>query len=136
MRVEQMIAAHPRARGEVNVALARCIEACFDCAQTCGSCADACLGEEQMADLVRSIRLNLDCSDICLATGLVADRRSGGDVSVIQAQLEACRLTCARCADECVRHAEMHEHCRICAEVCRDCEAAGASAMQGLSPTH
>ena len=37
MRVEQMIAAHPRARGEANVALARCIEVCRDCEAACAS---------------------------------------------------------------------------------------------------
>lgn len=41
MHAQQMIAAHPHVRGEVNTALARCVEACFDCAQVCASCADA-----------------------------------------------------------------------------------------------
>jgi hypothetical protein len=26
--------------------------------------------------------------------------------------------------DECELHADMHEHCRICAEACRRCEQA------------
>lgn len=132
MRAHQMIATHPHVQGQVNEALARCIEACFDCAQTCASCADACLGEPMVAELVQCIRLNMDCSDICLTSGLIGSRRSGGDAPVIQAQLTACRLICGRCAAECERHAERHEHCRICAEACRDCERACAAALASL----
>lgn len=132
MYAQQMIAAHPHVRGDVNTALARCVEACFDCAQVCASCADACLGEEKVAELVQCIRLNMDCADVCLTSGLIATRRSGGDVPVIAAQLSACQLACARCAEECERHAEMHEHCRICAEACRTCERACREAIASL----
>ncbi len=132
MRAEQMIAAHPHVAGHANTALARCVEACFDCSQVCASCADACLGEAMVAELVQCIRLNMDCSDICLTTGLVATRRSGGDVPVIRAQLEACRLACIRCAQECERHADRHDHCRICAEACRECERACQAALASL----
>jgi hypothetical protein len=38
--------------------------------------------------------------------------------------LEACAAICKTCGDECERHARMHEHCRVCAEVCRRCELA------------
>jgi hypothetical protein len=132
MRAEQMIATHPHVRGEVNAALTRCIEACFDCGQVCTSCADACLGESMVAELVQCIRLNLDCADLCLATGQVTTRRSGGDVPVIRAQIQACALACARCAEECERHASQHEHCRICAEACRACESACREALASL----
>lgn len=138
MRVEEMIAVHPHVRGEVNSVLTRCIEACLDCAQVCGSCADACLGETRVAELVQCIRLNMDCEDVCLTTGRLAARRSGGDVPLILAQLEACRLACERCATECERHAGMHEHCRICAETCRQCQVACEAALENLaaSRTH
>jgi len=132
MHAQQMIAAHPHVRGEVNAALARCIEACFDCAQVCVSCADACLGEANVAFLVQCIRLNMDCADVCLTSGLVATRRSGGDVPLIEAQLRACELACGRCAAECENHAAEHEHCRICAETCRCCERACREAIASL----
>ncbi|MFC3079658.1 four-helix bundle copper-binding protein [Phenylobacterium terrae] len=132
MRAQQMIATHPHVRGDENAALARCIEACFDCAQVCASCADACLGEEMVAELVQCIRLNMDCADVCLTSGLIATRRSGGDVPVILAQLRACELACNRCAAECERHAQKHEHCRICAEACRECEQACRAAIASL----
>ncbi|PZR35190.1 four-helix bundle copper-binding protein [Caulobacter segnis] len=133
MHVEQMLATHPHVKGAVNTALARCIEACFDCAQVCASCADACLGEAKVAELVQCIRLNMDCADVCLTTGLIATRRSGGDVPLIDAQLRACQLACARCAAECEQHAEMHEHCAICAAACRDCEQACQAALASLA---
>ena len=28
---------------------------------------------------------------------------------------------CRSCGDECGRHAQMHEHCRVCAQACRRC---------------
>lgn len=90
------------------------------------------LGEEKVAELVQCIRLNMDCADVCLTSGLIATRRSGGDVPVIAAQLSACQLACARCAGECERHAGMHEHCRICAEACRTCERACREAIASL----
>lgn len=122
--VQSMLEAHPWPGHVDREALAACIEACDACAQTCESCADACLSEDGVAELRKCIRLNLDCADICAATSRVLSRQTEYDASVSKAQLEACRQVCATCGEECGRHAEMHEHCRICAEECRGCEAA------------
>ncbi|CAO3378083.1 four-helix bundle copper-binding protein [Azospirillum argentinense] len=133
MHAREMIGTHPQVRGNTNDALIRCIEACYDCAQTCTTCADACLGEDQVAELVQCIRLNMDCADVCTATGSVATRRSGSNEAVIRAMLDACATACRLCAEECERHAGMHQHCRICAEACRTCEDACRKALQTLS---
>ncbi|UKJ75563.1 four-helix bundle copper-binding protein [Azospirillum brasilense] len=133
MHTREMINTHPQVRGNTNDALIRCIEACYDCAQTCTTCADACLGEDQVAELVQCIRLNMDCADVCTATGSVATRRSGSNEVVIRAMLDACATACRLCAEECERHAGMHQHCRICAEACRACEDACRKARQTLS---
>jgi hypothetical protein len=77
-----------------------------------------------VVDLRRCIRLNLDCAEICAATGAVLSRQTMPDTSLIRAQLAACAEACRVCAEECERHAEMHEHCRVCAECCRRCEKA------------
>ena len=37
---------------------------------------------------------------------------------------QAGRAACLACAEECREHAEMHEHCRVCADVCESCERA------------
>ncbi len=31
---------------------------------------------------------------------------------------------CKSCGDECERHAQMHEHFRVCEQACRVCEQA------------
>jgi hypothetical protein len=45
----------------------------------------------------------------------------------------ACWEHCAICARECERHAEHHEHCRICGEVCRRCEEACSAVLDAIS---
>lgn len=125
MNLERMLATLPEPEGATRLEpsfLAACIEACAGCAQACSACADACLGEAQLGELRRCIRLNLDCADICDATGRVLLRQVEPNGSLQRAQLEACALACATCAEECQRHARHHEHCRVCAEACRECE--------------
>ncbi|GAB2899444.1 hypothetical protein GCM10027074_77680 [Streptomyces deserti] len=51
-------------------------------------------------------------------------RHTGYDANISRAMLQACVTACKACADGCGRHADMHEHCRICAEACRSCEQA------------
>ncbi len=105
-------------------ALGRTIDALLACAEACTACADACLSEEMVAELTKCIRTNLDCADICGTSARVLSRHTGYDANITRALLEACAVACKSCGDECVRHAEMHEHCRICAEACRACEQA------------
>jgi hypothetical protein len=131
--VKAMLDTFPKDLGPVDQdKLAACIEACYSCSQTCTSCADACLSEHMVAELTRCIRLNLDCADVCAATGAVLSRRTEGDLDVTRAVLEACATACAACADECERHASMHEHCRVCAESCRRCEQACRDLLASL----
>ena len=127
--ISAMLDAHPKSGGMVSTEkLAECIAACFECSQTCTACADACQGEEMVAQLARCIRTDLDCADICAATGNVLSRRTADNGGITQVLLEACQASCGVCAEECEKHAGMHEHCRICAEACRRC----ASACAGL----
>lgn len=132
MHVQAMSSSHPRVHGQVNDALIRATELCFDCAQACTACADACLGEEMLAELRQCIRLNLDCADICVATGMLGTRHTGSDDKVIELMLSACAEACRSCGDECARHAGRHDHCRICADVCRSCERACLDATQSV----
>lgn len=127
--VQPMIATHPRQSKVDPKLLAACLDACSSCADVCTTCADACLGEDLVQELVRCIRLNLDCADICAATGRALARLNDPDWAVLTAQLRACQLACAACAAECEKHAKKHEHCRICAESCRSCEQACAALL-------
>ena len=74
--------------------------------------------------MVRCIRLNLDCADACDATGRILTRQTAADVGVLRAVIQACAAACRAGGDECERHAEHHEHCRVCAGACRRCEQA------------
>ena len=121
----KMLEAYPKDLGGIDKdKLAECIAACLACTQICTACADACLSEDMVADLTKCIRTNLDCADICSATGNTLSRRTGYDANLTRAFLEACAAACKACGDECAQHAEMHEHCKICAEACRRCEDA------------
>jgi len=121
----QMLQAYPKDLGGIDrEKLRACIEACFECAQACTACADACLSEDMVADLVTCIRTDLDCADQCAATGSILSRHTGYDANLTRAVLQACATACKTCGDECAAHAEMHQHCRVCADACRRCEQA------------
>jgi hypothetical protein len=120
-----MLETYPRDLSLDKDVLARCIDACDDCAQSCTACADACLSEESLAELVRCIRLDLDCGDICVTTGRVVTRQTEYDANLTRPIVQACVQVCNACADECEEHARHGmEHCRVCAEACRRCEQA------------
>jgi hypothetical protein len=122
MTVVEMMQSYPGTIVNDRDLLAECVASCIFCAQACTACADACLGEEAIADLRTCIRTNLDCADICQATGRVLSRNTGYDADVSRAQLEACAEACASSAMECQMRADGHAHCRICADECRRCE--------------
>ena len=113
--------------GTINVdadVLAAAIDALSDCAQACTADTDADLREQNLAEMVKCIRLCLDCADICTATAAVASRQTAYDASVTRPLLEACVVSCKTCGDECERHARHHAHCRVCEQACRRCEQA------------
>jgi hypothetical protein len=101
-----------------------CIDACAECAQVCIACADACLSEPFLAGFRSYIRAGLDCADVCHATGRVLSRHIDHPADLTRAVLEACAVACRTCSDESASHADMHGHCRVCAEACGRCEAA------------
>lgn len=116
-----MLDTYPR---EINLdrrALALAIDTIIECGEACTACADACLSEGMVAELARCIRTNMDCADICTATARVLSRHTDDDANLSRAMLDACLIACQSCADECARHADAHEHCRICATACREC---------------
>jgi Domain of Unknown Function (DUF326) len=120
----QMLDTYPRDFNVDARVLATTIDALIECAQACTADADADLSEQNLAELVRRIRLCLDCTDVCAATVRVTSRQTEYDAGVTKPLLEACVATCKSCGDECERHAQMHEHCRMCAQACRRCEQA------------
>ncbi len=130
---QRMLQTHPSPAHIDQAALLECIAACFECSQSCTACADACLAEQQVQTLIRCIRLNLDCADICETTGQMLSRQTEPDWSMLRAQLQACAAACRACGAECDRHAGHHEHCRVCADACRRCETACNRLLQSLA---
>ena len=120
----QMLDTYPRDFNVDAGVLAATINSLNDCAQACAADADADLSEPNVAELVKCIRLCLECTDVCGATVAVVSRPADYDANVIVPLLEACVASCKSCGDECERHARMHEHCRVCTEACRRCERA------------
>ena len=117
MSIRNMIALHPNVGGDPNEELSVAARHAMFCSALCTSCADACSAEE--TDMRQCIRTCLDCADVCEAMTKIAVRRTGENVEVVQAMLETCIRACELCADECERHE--HEHCRLCALMCREC---------------
>lgn len=131
--VVQMLKSYPKDLGDIDTAkLTKAIQALIECAQACTACADACLSEKSVADLTKCIRSNLDCADACSATANILSRHTGYDANITRALLEASATACKACGDECARHADMHEHCRVCADECRACEQACRDLLANL----
>jgi hypothetical protein len=120
----QLLDSYPRTFSLDARLLASTIDALNDCAQACTADADDDLSEPDVAEMVKCIRLCLDCADICTTTAAVTSRRTDYDPNVTRPLLEACIAACKTCADECELHATMHVHCRVCAEACRRCQRA------------
>ena len=132
MKTRSMIESHPNGLDLDRDALVECIESALECAQACTACADACLSEDMVQDLVHCIRTDLDCADICGATASVLSRQNQPSWDILKAQIGSCYRACMDCGKECSRHANMHEHCRICADACRRCEEACAALLKAV----
>ncbi|HEX4733039.1 MAG TPA: four-helix bundle copper-binding protein [Thermoleophilaceae bacterium] len=122
--VLEILETHPLPAQLDRELVAAGVDACADCAPACTVCADSSLAEADVAEMRRSIRLCQDCADVCVTTGRVLARQTEYEHEIAKAMIEACVRACGICAQECEKHAHMHEHCRLCAEVCRRCEAA------------
>jgi hypothetical protein len=131
-RAQRMIETNPSGTPVDAGVLSEAIDSCFECAQTCTACADACLGEDDPKSLTRCIRLDLDCADICDATGRILSRQSGFEPQLARSAVEACARAAKLCGDECEKHAGHHGHCRVCLEACRRCEEACNSVLSAM----
>lgn len=124
--MQDMLKVHPR-MSQMKMdrdALISCIQATSNAAQACSSCADACIGEKDIQSLIRCIRINLDCADVCNLTGTLLCRQTEPPMSLLRSQLQACAMACQGCRQECQEHASKYDHCRMCADYCRQCEDA------------
>jgi hypothetical protein len=114
----------PAPPGVDDDALLLCVQECLTTSHACVACADACLAAPDAAHLAVCVSAAQIAADLTIATVRVVSRRTGYDVAVARAVLQACREACRACFDECRKHGPEHEHCRICAEACRRCGSA------------
>ena len=117
MSIRKMIALHPAVAGHPNQPLGDAVHHAMYCAKMCLSCADASAAEEM--DMRQSIRLCVDCADLCDATANLGLRHTGSNDQILRETLELCARACDACAAECEKHP--YEHCRLCAQMCREC---------------
>src|SRR5215467_11143791 len=129
----QLLDSYPRTISLDATLLASTIDALNDCAQACTADADDDLSEPNVAEMVKCIRLCLDCADICTTTTAVTSRRTDYDPNVTRPLLEACVAACKACAEECELHATMHAHCLVCAGACRRCQRACEDLLATIS---
>jgi hypothetical protein len=120
----QLLDSYPRTFNVDAHVLTATIDALTDCAQVCTADADIDMSEPDLSDLIKCMRLCMDCADICMTTARVTSRQTQSDASVMRAMLEACISCCQSCGDECGRMAMMHAHCQVCEQACRRCEQA------------
>jgi hypothetical protein len=133
MPVQEIIRSHPQPTRVDLDAVADCVNNCFRCAVVCAVCADACLAEADLQTLIRCVRVNLDCADVCDTTGRLLARQTASDATLVRDALVLCAVACRTCAEECERHAEHHEHCMTCAQECRRCEQACEDLLSSIA---
>ncbi len=105
-----------------------CIDACNDCANECEHCSAACLNEDDIKMMVRCIKLDMDCAQICRLAACTMARGSEFATAICN----LCAEICDACEEECAQH--QVEHCQRCAEACNRC-AAECRRMSGSEPT-
>lgn len=93
------------------------IHALGNCINHCYHCADACLDEEDVKMMVRCIRADRVCAEVCSALKRIV-ATSFEDVDEL---VRYCIKICNLCAEQCEEH--QMDHCQRCAEACRNCIA-------------
>jgi hypothetical protein len=89
------------------------IEACLECATACNHCAVSCLQEENVQNLAKCIRLNLECAVMCRAT---AEKLSLGNAFAEEVS-QLCADVAKACAAECEQLSSLPQ-CKECAAAC------------------
>jgi hypothetical protein len=97
-----------------------CIEACSAAEQAALMCADAGSGD----NMGKMMSMCANTADMANTMMRMMMRPMGYDAASMMGMLEATMMMCRACADECMMHAEMSDHCRMCAEVCTNAVAA------------
>lgn len=106
-----------------------CMEACSAASMAATMCADADGGE----GMGRCASMCMNTADVAMAMMRMMMRPGGYDMGVMTAMMQACMAMGEACAAECGQHAEMSEHCRVCASACRAMVDACRSTMSSMA---
>lgn len=98
-----------------------CAKACADCQLKCHSCHHHC--EDLVAagkkEHVKTMKLCVDCGDICAVAANIVARHGALSATVC----EACAKACDECGKACAKFPD-DEHMKKCAAECKKCAAA------------
>ena len=106
-----------------------CMEALSACMQACVMCADSDAGE----GMGRCAAMCSNCADVCDTMMRMMLRMNGYDMQVMMSMMDTCVMMCRACSAECMMHAEMSEHCRMCAMACDQAVMAMEKMMGSMS---
>lgn len=86
-----------------------------ECMTACNKCYDECLKEDNVKMMVKCIRLDRECADMCgyLEQAITRDSPFIAELAAV------CATICEACGKECQKHD--HDHCQQCAEACFKC---------------
>ena len=106
-----------------------CMEALSACVQACIMCADADAGE----GMGKCAAMCSNCADVCDTMMRMLLRMNGWDAEVMTSMMQTTIVMCRACSAECMMHAEMSEHCRMCAMACDQAVMAMEKMMGSMS---
>ncbi|WP_188742052.1 aldehyde dehydrogenase [Agromyces bauzanensis] len=105
------------------------LEALSACMQACAMCADADAAE----GMGRCAGMCADCADVCNTMMRMMLRMHGWDMQVMSSMMQTTIMMARACSAECKTHAEMAEHCRMCAMACDQAVMAMERMMGSMS---
>ncbi len=65
----------------------------------------------------------------------VLSRHTGYDANLTRLQVQAAIQAVRTCGSSCGEHAQMHEHCGVCAQACQQAEQALTGLLGHLQPS-
>ena len=105
-----------------------CMEACSAAEQATVMCADAAMGD----DMAKMMSMCMNMADMANTMMRMMMRPMGYDMASMMACLEATMMMAKACADECMMHAEIIDHAKMCAQVCMNCMTACEAMMNSM----
>jgi hypothetical protein len=106
-----------------------CMEALSACVQACIMCADA----DAVEGMGTCAAICSNCADVCDTMMRMMLRMNGWDMQVMTSMMQSTIVMCRACSAECMMHAEMSEHCRMCAMACDQAVMAMEKMMGSMS---